>query len=107
MKDNDAESVVVIDEAYMEQFSDDQLAYKAWTGVDLVEEVLLNDEFCASCMHDAKIEAVHACLALRVLVRRLCGSDPEALRKAVLQRYLEQNTLDEEVEQMPAWRTLQ
>lgn len=107
MTDKPTDAPTVIDEAYMEQFSDDQLVYQAWAGVDLVVEVLLSDEFCSSCMQDAKVEAAHACLALRVLVRRLCGSDPESLRKAILQRYLEQHTLADEVEQLPAWGTLQ
>lgn len=31
----------VIDEAHMEQFTNDQLAYKAWIGVDMAQEILL------------------------------------------------------------------
>ncbi len=74
---------------------------------EVLDEVLLNDEFCPSCLQDAKIEALHACLALQVLVCRLCGSEPETLRKATFQRYLEQHTLANDVEQLPAWGTLQ
>ena len=97
----------VIDEAYMEQFSNDQLAYKAWTGTDGAQEILFDDETCVDSLHDAKFEVAHACMALRVLVRRLTGMDADVLRQAVLQRRLEALVLCPEIEQFPAGETLQ
>jgi hypothetical protein len=97
----------VIDEAYMEQFTNDQLAYKAWTDTDMVQEILFDDEACEDSLHDAKFEVAHACMALRVLVRRLTGMDADILRQAVLQRRLEALVLCPEIEQFPAGETLQ
>ena len=97
----------VIDEAYMEQFSNDQLAYKAWIGTDLVTEILFDEEGAEICMQDARHESAHAAIALRVLVRRLTGMDPDELRKAVQQRQLETLVLCPDTEQMPAWETKQ
>ncbi|MFK3973748.1 hypothetical protein ACI2KS_23835 [Pseudomonas sp. NPDC087358] len=98
----------VIDEAYMERFTDDQLAYKAWIGADLVQEILFDEqEGVEVCMQDARFEAAHAAMALRVLVRRFTGMDPESLRKAVQQRQMEALVLRPEVEQMSAPETLQ
>lgn len=97
----------VIDEAHMEQFTNDQLAYKAWTGTDMLQEILFDDEACEDSLHDAKFEVAHACMALRVLVRRLTGMDADVLRQAVLQRRLEALVLCPEVEQFPAGETLQ
>jgi hypothetical protein len=97
----------LIDDAHMEQFTNDQLAYKAWTGVDLAQEILFDDEACEESLHDAKFEIAHACVALRVLLRRLTGMDAEALRKAVMQVRLEKLVLEPDVEQLPAWETVQ
>lgn len=97
----------VVDEAYMERFSNDQLAYKAWTGSDLVQEILFDEEGVQECLQDAKFEAAHAAMALRVLVRRLTGMDPNVLRKAVDQIRLEALVLEPVTEQLPAWETLQ
>jgi hypothetical protein len=97
----------VIDESYMERFTNDQLAYKAWNGADLVQEILFDEEGVDLCMQDAKFEAAHAAMALRVLVRRLTGMDPDSLRKAVLQRQLEVLVLEPETPQLPAWETVQ
>lgn len=97
----------VIDEAYMERFTNDQLAYKAWIGADLVREILFDEEGIENCMQDAKFETAHAAMALRVLVRRLTGMNPDELRKAVLQRELEMMVLDPETPQLPAWETVQ
>lgn len=97
----------VIDEAYMESFTNDQLAYKAWIGADLVQEILFDEEGLESCMQDARHEAAHAATALRVLVRRLIGMNPDELRKAVQQRQLEVLVLKSETPQFPAWETLQ
>ncbi|MEI4521209.1 hypothetical protein [Pseudomonas sp. CCNWLW23] len=97
----------VIDEAYMERFTNDQLAYKAWTGAVLVQEILFDEEGIEYCMQDAKFEAAHAALALRVLVRRLTGMNPDELQKAVQQRQLEVLVLEPETPQLPAWETVQ
>lgn len=98
----------VIDEAHMEQFTNDQLAYKAWIGADLVQEILFDDGGEEpDLMYEAKFEVAHACMALRVLVRRLTGMDADTLRQAVLQRQLEALVLCPEVEQFPAGETLQ
>jgi len=97
----------VIDEAYMERFTNDQLAYKAWIGTDLVTEILFDEEGAEVCMQDARHESAHAALALRVLVRRLTGMDPDALRTAVQQRQLENLVLCPDTEQLPAWETKQ
>lgn len=97
----------VIDEAHMEQFTDDQLAYKAWIGADMAQEILFDDEACVDSLHDAKFEVAHACMALRVLVRRLSGMDAEVLRQAVLQRQLEALVLCPEKDQLPAVETRQ
>lgn len=102
------QQATVIDEAYMEQFTNDQLAYKAWVGTDLVAEILFDEsEEAEVCMQDARHEAAHAAVALRVLLRRLTGIDPDALRKAVHQRQLEGMVLKPEIEQTPALETLQ
>lgn len=97
----------VIDEAYMERFTNDQLAYKAWIGTDLVTEILFDEEGAEACMQDARHESAHAALALRVLVRRMTGMDPDALRTAVQQRQLENLVLCPDTEQLPAWETKQ
>ncbi|MDI3399639.1 hypothetical protein QLG12_15605 [Pseudomonas sp. V88_4] len=97
----------VIDEAYMERFTNDQLAYKAWTGADLMQEILFDEEGIENCMQDAKFEAARAAMALRVLVRRLTGMNPDDLRKAVQQRQLEVLVLEPETPQLPAWETVQ
>jgi hypothetical protein len=97
----------LIDEAWMEKFSNDQLAYKAWIGTDLAQEILFDDGACEGSLQDAKYETAFACTALRVLVRRLTGMDPDALRVAVQQRQLEALVLCPDVEQMPAPETVQ
>lgn len=97
----------VIDEAHMDQFSNDQLAYKAWIGADLVTEILFDDAACDDAISDAKFEAAHATMALRVLVRRLTGMDADALRAAVMQRQLEVYVLVEDEDANPAGETLQ
>ena len=107
MTDDPSTEPTVIDEAYMERFGSDSLAYKAWIGVALAQEILFDDQACPDSLHDAKFEVVHACMALRVLVRRLTGMDAETLREAVMQRQTEAMVLDEETEQLPAWETLQ
>lgn len=107
MTDTPSTEPTVIDEAYMERFDSDSLAYQAWIGVGLAQEILFDDQACPDSLHDAKFEVAHACMALRVLVRRLTGMDAETLREAVMQRQIEVMVLDEETEQLPAWETLQ
>ena len=97
----------VIDDEHMEQFTNDQLAYKAWIGVDLAQEILFDDGACVDSLHDAKFEVAHACVALRALVRRLTGMDAEVLRKEVLQLRLEVLVLEPGIDQFPAVETLQ
>lgn len=79
----------VIDEAYMERFADDVLAYKAWEGADFAQEILFDEASDADILSDAKFEVAQAAIALRVLVRRMTGMDAGELRKAVLERRLE------------------
>lgn len=100
-------SATLIDEAYMEQFTNDQLAYKAWCGTDVVKDILFDDDASLSCMADARFEIASADLALRVLIRRLIGMAPEAIRKAVHQRTMASIVLKPEKDQLPAWETLQ
>lgn len=110
MSDNKKSPVtdsIVIDEAYMERFTNDQLAYKAWIGTDLVTEILFDEEVADICMQDARHESAHAAVALRVLVRRLTGMDPDELRKAVQQRQMETLVLSPDTAQMSAWETKQ
>ena len=91
----------------MERFDNDSLAYKAWIGVDMAQEILFDDEACVDSLHDAKFEVAQACMALRVLVRRLAGLDAEVLRKAVMQRQIKALVLGDDTPQLPAWETLQ
>lgn len=105
---HEAPAATVIDEAHMEQFTNDQLAYKAWIGADMVQEILFAEEGeTPDMMQEAKFEVAHACVALRVLVRRLTGMDAESLRRALFQRQLEALVLCPEVDQYPAGETLQ
>jgi hypothetical protein len=101
----------VVDEAYMERFADDVLAYKAWEGADLAQEILFDGESDADSLSDAKCEVAHAAMALRVLVRRMTGMEPDELRKAIIERRLEHvMRLDDDAPvtaQPPAWETLQ
>ena len=97
----------MIDEAYMERFPNDQLAFQAWEGVDLACTVLFADSIDSDELSDAKFEVGHAALALRVLVRRLTGMDADQLRAAVKQRRLELLVLEPETDQLPAWETIQ
>ncbi len=107
MTDKPSTEPTVIDEAFMERFDNDSLAYKAWTGVDMAQEILFDDEACVDSLHDAKFEVAQACMALRVLVRRLTGLEAETLRKAVMQRQIEALGLGDDTPQLPAWETLQ
>jgi hypothetical protein len=96
----------VIDDAYMERFTNEQLAYKAWSGADLAQEILFDDEMSASadCVNDAKYEVAITAAALRVLVLRLTGMTANALCKAVNERRLEVLVMSS---QLPPGETLQ
>ncbi|EEB61262.1 MULTISPECIES: hypothetical protein [Pseudomonas syringae group] len=75
----------VIDEAYMEKFTNDQLAYKAWAGSSVAVDILFDDELrmVEDCVNDARFEVACSQMALRVLVRRLTGMDASVLREAI------------------------
>jgi hypothetical protein len=107
MSDKPTTAPTVIDEAYMEQFDNEQLAYMAWSNTDLAQEILFDDESCTDCMHDAKFEVAHACMALRVLVRRMSGMDAQAIQAQLLLRQLEPSDTNKTQWTMPAWETLQ
>lgn len=107
MSDASEVQPTVIDEAYMEQFDNEQLAYMSWANTDLAQEILFDDEACADCMHDAKFEVAHACIALRVLVRRLIGMDAKTIQEELFQRQLALLNTNKTEWTMPAWETLQ
>lgn len=85
MSDESISGATVIDEAYMDKFTNDQLAYKAWAGSSVAVDILFDDELRHSedCVNDARFEVACAQMALRVLVRRLTGMDADVLRKAI------------------------
>lgn len=85
----------VIDRAYMEQFSNDQLAYKAWEGADFALEVYLDEEKDSDSTREADFELVSAVLAMRVLAHRLIGMDPIEVRQKIHERFL-QSALQEQ-----------
>ena len=78
----------VINEHYFASWTNDQLAFKAWEGCELAEEVLFDDEADDCSRIDIRYEVTLAQYALRVLVRRLTGRDAIELRKEVTQRLL-------------------
>lgn len=104
---NSTTEPTVTDEAYMERFTNDQLACEAWNCADLVQSILFNEEDIESWMQDAEYEAARVAMASRVMVRRLTGTNPDDLRKAVQQRQLELLALGPETPQLPTWETLQ
>lgn len=80
---------VVINEAYFEPLTNDQLAYRAWNHCDLAEEIFFSDEAEQDSLREAKFEVLMAQWALRVLVRRLTGLPALELREQVNQAFLE------------------
>lgn len=104
---NPESSATLIDEAHMEQFTNDQLAYKAWCGTDVAKDILFDHEADESSMVDAKFEVAFADTALRVLVRRLIGMKPEDIRQALLQRLIASTALRPDKDQFPSWESLQ
>ena len=92
----------VIDEAYMEQFSNDQLAFMAWDKSEFSLSVYLDPEEskCEGCTGDALFELITAVLASKVLIRRLAGVDPQSIRDSAISKILQGSSL-------PQWETLQ
>ena len=92
----------VIDEAYMEQFSNDQLAFMAWDKSEFSLSVYLDPEEskCEDCTGDALFELITAVLASKVLIRRLAGVDPQSIRGSAISKILQGN-------RFPQWETLQ
>ncbi|WP_170303993.1 MULTISPECIES: hypothetical protein [Pseudomonas] len=80
---------VVINEAYFEPLTNDQLAYRAWNHCDLAEEIFFSDEAEQDSLREAKFEVLMAQWALRVLVRRLTGLPALELREQVNQAFLD------------------
>lgn len=92
----------VIDEAYMEQFSNDQLAFMAWDKSEFSLSVYLDPEEskCEGCTGDALFELITAVLASKVLIRRLSGVDPQSIRESAISKILQGS-------RFPQWETLQ
>lgn len=70
-------------EAYFEQFSNDQLAFFAWRLHDDYLECLFDEENLADNIHEAACSFAEACIALRVLTRRLIGCEPSYAKSKV------------------------
>ncbi|MFK0086398.1 hypothetical protein ACIQUS_03780 [Pseudomonas sp. NPDC090755] len=85
---------VVINEAYFEPLTNDQLAYRAWNHCDLAEEIFFSDEAEEDSLREAKFEVLMAQWALRVLVRRLTGFPALELREQVNKAFLERLAID-------------
>lgn len=85
---------VVINEAYFDTLTNDQLAYRAWAHCDLAEEIFFSDEAEEDSLREAKFEVLMAQWALRVLVRRLTGFPALELREQVNQAFLERLAID-------------
>lgn len=92
----------VIDDAYMEQFSNDQLAFMAWDKSDFSLSVYLDEEEskCPECVSDARFELMTAVLASKVLIRRLTGIEPKSIRSFSMGKLLAGSCF-------PQWETLQ
>lgn len=92
----------VIDDAYMEQFSNDQLAYMAWDKSEFSLSVYADEDEskCPECVSDARFELMTAVLASKVLIRRLTGIEPKAIRSASMGRLVASSCF-------PQWETLQ
>jgi len=91
-----------IDDAYMEQFTNDQLAYMAWDKSEFSLGVYLDEEEskCEDCTNDARFELMTAVLASKALIRRLTGVDPKTIRDRAFNKILRSNFF-------PQWETLQ
>lgn len=102
MKDEPKIQATMIDDAYMEQFSNDQLAFMAWDKSEFSLSVYLDPEEskCEGCTGDALFELITAVLASKVLIRRLAGVDPQSIRESAISKILQGS-------RFPQWETLQ
>ena len=102
MKDEPKIQATMIDDAYMVQFTNDQLAYMAWDKSEFSLSVYLDEEEskCEDCTNDARFELMTAVLASKVLIRRLTGVDPRSIRERAFNKLLRSDCL-------PQWETLQ
>lgn len=83
---NNTEAPPIIEErneAYFEQFGNDQLAFFAWRTHDDYVEHLFDDESLKLIAHEAACSLAEASIALRVLARRLIGMDPSYAKSKV------------------------
>ncbi len=92
----------VIDDAYMEQFSNDQLAFMAWDKSEFSLSVYLDEDEskCPDCVSDARFELMTAVLASKVLIRRLTGIEPQSIRSFSMGKLVASSCF-------PQWETLQ
>ena len=102
MSDKPSTKPTVIDDAYMEQFSDDELAYMAWNKSEFALGVFADPEEskCEDCVSDARFELMTSVLATKALVRRYTGIDPQAIRDRAFNRILRADCF-------PQWETMQ
>ncbi|WP_454833259.1 hypothetical protein [Pseudomonas veronii] len=102
MKDEPKNQATMIDDAYMEQFTNDQLAFMAWDKSDFAMSVYLDSEEskCPDCTSDARFELMTAVLASKVLIRRLTGINPQSIRDMAVSKLLGGDCF-------PQWETLQ
>ncbi|SEI23635.1 hypothetical protein [Pseudomonas asplenii] len=70
-------------EAYFEQFGNDQLAFFAWRLHDDYLECLFDEENLRDNIHEAACSFAEASIALRVLTRRLIGVEPSYAKSKV------------------------
>ena len=71
------------DEAYFEQFGNDQLAFFAWRLHDDYVEFLFDDETLKFNLHEVACSLSEASIALRVLTRRLIDMEPSCAKSKV------------------------
>lgn len=71
------------DEAYFEQFDNDQLAFFAWRLHDDYLECLFDEENLLDNIHEAACSFAEASIALCVLTRRLIGVEPSYAKSKV------------------------
>lgn len=79
---------VVINEEYFATWTNEMLAFKAWEGCDLAQEILFDEESDTDSYQDIRYEVLIAQYALRVLVRRLTGRDAAELQAECTQKLL-------------------
>jgi len=78
-----APTVIVMDEAYFEQYSDDQLLFKAASACDLATDVLFDESTGEDEASDARFEVHAAFMCLKVLLKRRFGQTYEQVKGAV------------------------